>query len=664
MYSAYIERGERKPDLPDAPRSTGAGRRVLMRKTRIILSAAVGCALATAALWAQDDPSSRNLTRQMQLAIQYYEKGDDMQAMDRFMDILTRGDPAERSLANEYINLITRRMNTGEKVPTEPASRRENPALTEASAPRATAAAPITAARAPEILVESAKPGTVAAPAVVKAAPAPAPVQIVPAPPRRVAPEPEAPPADKGLMKKEIKAKIRGGVEAGLKALRAVEGVKVLMMENGDPQAVAIPSSLLFQQGIAFQKDAGAILDGLTRMIFGLGSAQAVILPEGTAIGDAKILDMRRTMGISSHFFSAGIAPARIKVNLLNAQVDIPRPLMDFRGIVILFVYNQPLNLNVDTALGEEGGPPVSMGIYPPSFRPDRNEGVIIEFSVQDPPAGLVSWKFQLLQPTQGDVRDLAPLQDVAGGSPVFHQIYWNGRQNYFGSPLPAGRYECVLTATDAKNRQRTLHRWIQLIDAAGNTAPPPPAVTVTPAASAPASAALVAAAPTGAPSSELAPAESSESLVAGKAKAAGKAGKAAKGAKKKAQAAPAESEETASADDAAAPVKAAPKPTKPAAGSYELLFTKNTHQLTREAERTLETVAETMVYYPMENLKIVGYSQSAEKDAAGLAERRAQMVASLLINKYQIDPKKIQITSSVVETAKHAVVIDFLKNE
>src|SRR6185436_3724578 len=30
---------------------------------------------------------------------------------------------------------------------------------------------------------------------------------------------------------------------------------------------------------------------------------------------------------------------------------------------------------------------------------------------------------------------------------------------------LPPGRYECVLTALDAKNRQRALHRWINVVD-------------------------------------------------------------------------------------------------------------------------------------------------------------------------------------------------------
>ncbi|UPT75911.1 MAG: hypothetical protein M0D55_09715 [Elusimicrobiota bacterium] len=61
---------------------------------------------------AQEDEGSSGLSRPMRVAVRFYEQGEDIQAMDRFMEILTKGDPSERSMANEYINLITHRMNT------------------------------------------------------------------------------------------------------------------------------------------------------------------------------------------------------------------------------------------------------------------------------------------------------------------------------------------------------------------------------------------------------------------------------------------------------------------------------------------------------------------------------------------------------------------------
>ena len=397
-----------------------------------------------------------SLSRQMQMAIQFYEKGDDMRAMDRFMEILTKGDPSERSLANEFLNMITRRMNTGENVAL-PA--RPGVTAVEAVSPKA-----------PEAAVHAAPAAAAAAPLQGSAA-APAGMGRPAAPPASAEANPvfQAPPprVDKVLMMREITAKIRALREASLRQLRAVAGVQVLSGANGELQAVALPSSALFASGTLFRKDAVKTLDALTKLIYTLAGAQVVILPEGTSIGDAKILDMRRTMGISAALYAAGIAPVRLRVNLLNSQVDIPKALQSFKGVIVLFSYAQPLNLVAETALGDEAGPPLSLGAYPGAFHAGRSEGAIIEFSVLEPPAGLASWKFQLLAPSDSEERGLEPLEDFMGASPVYHQKYWNGRRNYFGRVVPSGRYECVLTATDGRNRQKTLHRWIQVVGAA-----------------------------------------------------------------------------------------------------------------------------------------------------------------------------------------------------
>lgn len=661
-----------------------------MRNTRArgYFAAAAVLFLGTAApVFSQfeDDPALNGMSRQMRFAIRLYDRGDDVQAMDKFMEVLTQGDPAERSMANEYINLITHRMNTGERGLARPTSLRRNETVVEAADPDKEPARAPRPQAAPEVVVE--REGVADAPAALAAAPRPERPTVAPppAPPKRyyaeeAAPQPEA---NKALMKKEIRAKLRNALETSLRELRGHEDIRLLMLENGDPQALAVPSPKLFQSGIAFHKDATPVLDALTRLVFSLGSAQVVILPEGTAIGDAKVLDMRRTMGLSSHFYQAGVAPPRVRVNLLNTQVEIPKPLRDFRGIVILFQYNQPLPLTVDSAFGEEAGPPISLGVFPATLRPDRGEGAVIELSVQDPPAGLVSWKFQLLRPSSADGRDLAPLQEVVGGSPVFHQIFWNGRQNYFGAPLPSGRYECVLTATDGRNRQRTLHRWIQLQGASSV-----PERQLGP---------LEAA---GAPSADLpqAPPPKSSELIkegAGKPQAMQvaerksvpkrKAGRSA--AKKKKQEAKKEAPDKQTAEPAADSTEGSPvertatdaqavgggAPAAPAApvaaskpqpGGYKLDFNPGSHQLTPEGEKRLARIAETMAYYPLESLRVTGYAVPSEAQAEQLAQRRAQMVAGLLINKYQIEPKKIRVSSAVAPSQGPRVQADFVKGD
>lgn len=631
----------------------------MKRLFRILAAGAVIFASWPAAAQTEQDKAS--LSRQMRVAIRFYELGEDLQAMDRFMEVLTKGDPGERSMANEYINLITQRMNTqggdfnakpaASVAPPRPGGRVEvEERGPEPSSSRSAPPAPERKA-APEVVVKAELPP--APPAHVYSRP-------VPEASRAAKEDKPLPAANKTLMRKEIKGKIRVALDKSLRELKSIEDVRVLMQENGDPRAIGIPSPILFSNGIAFKKEAGKILDSLTRLVYSLGSTKVYILPEGAAIGDAKVLDMRRTMGISAHLFQAGIAPPRVKVNLLSNQVNLPKALADFKGVVIVFVYDEPLGLVVESALGDDAGPPLSLGVYPSSFRPDKNEGVIIELSVSDPPAGLLSWKFQLLRPS-GPGGDLEPLQEIVGGGPVFHQIYWNGRQNYFGALLPPGRYECVLTGTDTKNRQRTLHRWIHIPEtgapAAASAGPwssaQPAGAGGAPAASSAEPAARAAAAP----AADLDGAVAAESLVK---EAPARTARGVQIGKPKMKARPARVKAAAASSQAEAPAPKDEKPAKPGSGHYDLDFNKSTHQLTPEGERRLATVAETVAYYPLERLKLVGYAHSLEPDPAALAERRAKLVAGLLINKYQVEPKKIEFTSKVADEQLHRVEIYF----
>ncbi|MBI5629468.1 MAG: hypothetical protein HY921_01145 [Elusimicrobia bacterium] len=578
-------------------------------------------------------PRDAGLSRQMRMGIYFFEKGDDMQAMDRFMDVLTNGAPAERSLANEYINLLNRRMNTLEKTPLRPSALKPHAATIESVEPEKKAAevAPAPPQAPVQVLVE---PGEEVAAAPVSESPKPAPRPLY---------ETRQPPAEKSAMKQEIRAQLQALKESALRKLKAWEQTRVILLENGDPQALAIPSALLFQPGVVFQRQARGVLDALTQLTYALGSAQISILPEGTAVGDAKVLDMRRSMGISAHLYSAGIAPARVKVNLLNGQVEIPKALRSYKGIILLFEYGKPLKLDMDGALGEEAGPAISLGVYPRAVRAASAEGgAIIEFSVQDPPSGLASWKFQLLRPASSDGKDLAPLQELSGTSPIFHQIYWNGSINYSGPPLPAGRYECVLTATDSRNRQKTLHRWIQISGASAGPAQAKPGG--------------------GAPSPEMprSPSSSAKSLIKDslikETQTRPRAGlskveispRRKKGLKAKTRQKPVKK-----------PTVKAPAPT-----DYEIIFLPDGYKTAGNSGPILSQIAERSVYYPQETLQVTGYARSSEPDASVLAEKRAQMLAGLLINKYQVESKKIKVSSSVSDAAEPKAAVNFVRGE
>lgn len=558
---------------------------------RVFLLAASALFSTGASAQVDKKQDTSGLSRMMRTAVMFYERGEDMQAMDRFMEILTKGDPAERPMANEYINLITHRMNTGNLDYKAPASKRPSPPIVEEDvSPRA----PLEPAAA-----KSAAPRVSAPSAGIHAEPV---FEPNASPPALVAR------ADRGLMREEIQARIRASLDKSLEEIKAGGGAVVVSSEKGEPLAIGLPAALFFSAGVSFQKSAGRLLDSLTRLVYAVGKAKVLLLPEGALMGDAKVLDMRRAMGLSAHFFSMGVAPARVKVNLLNNQIEVPKALQAFKGIIILFVYGEPLGLTPEAIPGEEAGPPLSLGTFPAAFRPERNEGVIMEFSVMEPPGGLAGWKFQLLQPSAAGGAAVL-LQEVTGSAPAFHQIYWNGRSNYSGPLLPGGRYECVLTATDGKNRQKTLRRWVELLaEKKIGPAPTPP----------------------------LSPAPKPAAVKP-------------------------------PASDAVKPEPAAaakvPKPARPQ-DAYELAFRKDTHRLGLEGEKKMPRLAELISYYPMDNLKLVGQAEPSETEAVALALRRAQMVAGLLVNRYQVESKKIQVDSRVVEGGGAKVDVYFIERE
>ena len=591
-------------------------------KISIFLVVILGAGAAVARAQSDADEGLAGMSRPMRTAVRFYERGDDMEAMDQFMDILTKGAPAERSMANEYINLITRRMNTSDSggaahtSSPKPAAQRPYESSSEIPSAPSVPSRSARSARSEPIDDDSAR--------------------STPASERNRARGDDTPAANKALMRREIRARLHGAVEKSLADLKAIEGVRAVMRGNGDPDALGIPANLLFQSGIAFQRDASKILDPLTKLVFALGSAQAVILPEGTVAGDAKVMDMRRTMGISSHLFNAGVAPPRVRVNLLNTQVDVPKALLDFKGVVVVFVYNQPLRLVAESSLGDELGPPLSLGVFPAAFRPSRGQGVIVEFSVSDPPTGLVSWKFQILQPAR-DGTELAPLQDVVGGGPVFHQIFWNGKQNYFGEDVAPGRYECVLTAVDAKNRQRSLRRWIQVLDDGGAKEKKGAAKDA---------AATVKSVTVRAPSADLD--EEGTPLVSGV-----RAGRSA---------------EPDAAKRTGAKRPTARRPTrggKPAVevSQWRLMFDSGSYQLTPDAEELLAKAAAAVPLHPEENLRVIGHSDDQETDGDALAGRRAKMVGGILVNRYQVDSKRV-IVSSAEPGGGSKVALEFARSE
>jgi hypothetical protein len=359
----------------------------------------------------------------MEQAIRLYHEGQDTEAMDRFVEILVKGSPSEKALANEYISKITLRMNTG--VNTIKDSGAELSTLGDVSAPDEKQTA--RPAAAGELAADYDEEGD-----------------------RR----------DKVLAQKEragekINSKIAQMRRNLLLELGHGDAVKIYMGDSM-PKAITLDMNYFFAGATSFRPGAGRTLNALSGLLFTLGNSNCLILPEGTAEGDVKIKGIRRALAVTSYLESRGISKARLEVNLTGADVSFPREFTNISGMIILFDYEKPQRLKDKEDLKTKG-PRVSLGVYPTAISVQNNEGAIVEFSIFESPIGLPSWKFQVFQVQKDGAR--LQLQEISGSGPQYKQSFWNGRKNFFGIPYPSGKYIFTVSASDVEGRETSLSR-------------------------------------------------------------------------------------------------------------------------------------------------------------------------------------------------------------
>ena len=81
------------------------------------------------------------------------------------------------------------------------------------------------------------------------------------------------------------------------------------------------------------------------------------------------------------------------------------------------------------------------------------------------------------------------------------------------------------------------------------------------------------------------------------------------------------------------------------------------------EAEKLLATAAAAVPTHPLENLRVTGHSAASEANGEALAGQRAKMVAGILVNRYQVDSKRI-FMSSAASGAGSKVDLTFARTE
>ena len=571
--------------------------------------------------------SKSGISRSMEQAIRLYHEGEDTEAMDRFMDILVRGTPSEKSLANEYITKITLRMNTG--VTSAKDRGAEPTTLTEVSQPK-----------------PASSPRDV--PLGIKA-------DIRDNEDMERAQRDDAE-AQKERVSEKITAKIAQIRRDLMIELGRTDAVK-LYMGDGVPKAMTLDSNYFFASDTTFRAGTDKMLSAVSGLLFTLGKANILILPEGSAIGDVKIKSIRRALALNSYFESRGISKSRLEVNLTGSEVSFPKELSSINGLIILFDYDKKPRLK-DIEDLQTKGPRVSLGIYPTAIAVHNNEGSIVEFSVFESPIGLPSWKFQVFEVQKDGTR--LQLQEISGAGSQYNQSFWNGRKKFFGAPYASGRYMFTVTAADTEGRETSLSRLLVVRPtpeeerALQSRSAAQKAASETVTRSGLKTRAVGGKGVKGTGSGRLLKgAPGKKGLLPKK----GPAKKARALPKKKAKAVPAEA-------DAVPPSGESAPPGEPSGQvSYKIYFT-DANTLTSGSEKRLAQVAETMGYYPMANIQLIGYAYTGEPNADAVAENRVNLVAASLTEKYKIDRARMDLQSKVTEATKSVVEIKMTGKE
>ena len=549
---------------------------------------------------AQD--TSGGMSRSMEQAIRLYRAGENTEAMDRFMDILVKGSPAEKALANEYISKITMGMNMN-VAPTGINDDDNEAGLAAVRQQNATKKA--VAGRGDSSSVSS--QSSTGSPY-----------------------EDESSVARKDLIAKRVYKAIDEMRKDILLRLSNSSSVK-LYTKNGRLTALAMNSNFFFSGDTAFKAGTEEMLGLISGLIFTMGKVSCLILPEGAVGGDIKIKNIRRAIALNSYFEKRGISKAKVDVDLVGNDLSIPKELSNVGGLIILFDYTREPRLKPLDDI-KTNGPRVSLGIYPTSIAPHKNEGAVVEFSVMETPTGIPSWSFQIFQ-VQPDGSRLQ-LQEITGTGAQFNQSYWNGRRNFFGIPYKAGLYTFEIIAKDVEGRELKSQKHILI-----KPSPQEEKAAIEKAATI----------------KRVQPKKESDNfedmdidmgdeVIGSKKNAKGGAKKAA--AKKK----------TVKNTRSAASKKAA------ANRMYKVYFRENTANATPSGEKKISEAAEELNVDPNLKVKITGYASSEEPDSESLASGRSNYIADKFIEEYSIEAARVDTASSVSDTPQSMATIEFIR--
>ncbi|MFA5139195.1 MAG: OmpA family protein [Elusimicrobiota bacterium] len=85
---------------------------------------------------------------------------------------------------------------------------------------------------------------------------------------------------------------------------------------------------------------------------------------------------------------------------------------------------------------------------------------------------------------------------------------------------------------------------------------------------------------------------------------------------------------------------------------NHKIVFKHNSPELTPDGETILGRVADTLRYYPLDSIDVVGYAGRAENDVQSLATARAFLVKAMLVDRHGVPKERVRTQTKVVPDA------------
>lgn len=414
-----------------------------------------------------------------------YEEGKYDDAMDNFIDVFVSGNPEQISEANEYVNLIHFKrggVEAPKQVPYDESLEKaretghEGKVLFDSRKAREGAEAePVKEAKKPVAQAqEQAQPQLQAAAPQQEGANVAEPVIYTPEGTpvednkrvEKIVAESTMPEGDdeevKALRRESINAQVDSMTNSVLEKLNSYKGINVYM-RGGMVDAIDMESSAIFaDDGVTFKPEAKEILDEVYSLMILSGTPSFVLLPPGSYTDSVSIQGVRQTVALNSYLINMGVSTAKLSFNMGLTTEQPPAKFSDLDGISIVFDYTAKPNLKLKSP--EKNTPPVlSLGLYPfRSITPDMDEGMVADFSVVESFAKVADWTLQIVQHAKDGKYYV--VRQLSGSGPVYRQIFWNGKKQYFGQILPIGNYTIILRAKDVDGREKIVRRKVELL--------------------------------------------------------------------------------------------------------------------------------------------------------------------------------------------------------